>query len=145
MKKFLSRLLVVFILTATVSSCTKDEGAQASIVGKWTVVQTQITVPGFPPITEPYDGNVAGCNKNYVEFVAGGTVNDVEYSKVNNVCAPNVEVGTWAQNGNNLTIGYGTDVTTATIVSATPTELKFSITITEMGVTATSVVTFAKI
>lgn len=147
MKTILTRLLAIFILTVTIASCSKDneEVAPSLLIGKWTQINMVTTVPGFPPITEPYNDNVAGCNKNYTEFIAGGAAKNVEYDKVNNVCTPFVENGTWSQNGNVLTLNDGTETYTATLVSATATELKFSKVVTRMGITGTIVFTFARV
>lgn len=148
MKTILTRLLAIFILTITIASCSKDEAAAPApslVIGKWTPIKSETTVAGFPPMNQPYNGNTPGCNKNYTEFVAGGVLKNVEYDKVNNVCTPFEESGTWAQNGNAVTINDGTETYTATIVSATATELKFSTVVTESGITTTIVFTFARI
>lgn len=146
-KIFFSNLLVIFILTAALSSCSKDNdvSTQTAIIGKWTPVQFVITIPGFPPFTEPYGGNIARCNKNYTEFIVGGTAKNVDYAKVNNICTPEIDSGTWVQDGNNLKVNVGTEMINATIISLIANELKFSVTQNDMGMTATTIITFARI
>jgi len=129
------------------SSCSKNDNSAVggSIVGKWTVVQTVISLGGAPVQTIPYDGNIAGCSKNYTEFLAGGEAKGVEYSKVNTVCTATTEQGTWVLTGNNLKTTFGTDVSNTTITSVNAAQMIVSGTEVQSGVTYTYSITFARI
>ena len=148
MKNILAKLLVFATFTIFLASCTKDEDpapASPSIVGKWTIIKTVVTVPGSPAQTEPYTGNEPGCNKDFVEFISGGVVNNIEYSKVNNLCVPSTDGAVWAQTGNNLKITDGSNITNFTIETLTATDLVLKGTESSGGTTATFVISFSRI
>jgi hypothetical protein len=146
MKTIFTRLFAIVILTISISSCSENNDATTgSVVGKWTPVQTSILLAGAPIQTFPYDDNTVGCDKNYYEFIAGGVLKLVEYTKVNNVCTPITEQGTWTQAGNVLTANNGTEVNSVTIESLTATQMVWKDTMVEAGITYTLTITFSKI
>ena len=148
MKNIIAKLLVFASLTIFLLSCSKDQDpapVTPLIVGKWTQIKSVVTIPGSPTMTEPYTGNEPGCNKDFVEFVSGGVLNNIEYSKVNNLCVPTTDVAIWAQTGNNLKITAGSDVTNYNIEALTATDLVLKGTESNGSITATFVLYFSRI
>ena len=147
MKKFIPRLLAILFLTISIGSCEKDAppAPAPSIVGKWTPIKTDIKNSSGVTISQPYTENVVGCDKNYTEFVNGGLIKDVEYSKINNVCTPDIDTLLWELTGNNLKFTDGQYVNNFTVETLTQTDLVVKIIETTGGVTTTITLYFSRI
>lgn len=72
--------------------------------------------------------HAAGCEKDYLEFLGGGVLNDVSYFNNGESCEEFSDQGTWSKSGNTLTVTYDGESFTATIVTLDSTTLKISIT-----------------
>ena len=105
MKKTSILVLLTIILGTLFTSCTKDISGPVDmdyLVGKWNFNKSTASSSGFTiPYTTEYIKNEDGCNKDYVEFIAGGVVRFGDY-KPN--CVFEEKIGTWSQNGNTVTI-----------------------------------------
>jgi len=150
MKKIKVLLAAVILTGLTLTSCSSDDdsgGTSASIVGKWTPVKTIFKING-QSLTTPYEDNEAGCDKDYLEFVEGGAVNDVIYYKnAQNVCTQDVgDPATWVKNNNSLTVNGTFDYDgTYTIEKLTGSELRVSTSESSGGVTSTAITYFTKV
>src|SRR5690606_21855429 len=77
----------------------------ATIIGKWTPTKTVVKT-GTGTLTQKYEDNQAGCDKDYVEFVDGGVFRKVIWFKnAENTCtedaaAPQV----WSKSDDELSI-----------------------------------------
>jgi len=144
MKKLI--VLIVFALVSGMNftSCSSDDDStpSASIVGKWNYSKMSTIVNGVPSPEIDWEGNEPGCPKDYVEFKTGGVLNEGDYLGSN--CELNTFVGTWSQNGNNITITEGPISLSAEIISVTSSSLKFKATETNNGVTIVVNITFTK-
>ena len=93
--------MVMILLT----SCTKDITGPVDvnfIEGKWNFSKSTVSSTGFTiPYTTDYFKNEDGCNKDYIEFLAGGLV---KYGNYPAGCALEKRDGTWSLNGTNLII-----------------------------------------
>lgn len=136
MKNILFKLLLVAILTFSIASCSDDEeaGPNGSVAGKWTLVSVTSTVFG-QVVTEPVDDNEPGCPVNTVEFAPNSVGRYTDYSKVANVCTPEVDTATWTQNGATLTIDDGGTIETLTVQSVTNTNMVLRMSMVEAGMT----------
>ncbi len=108
MKK-IKALMFAFVLAGmTVVSCSSDDdgGPAATIDGKWNQTKTVVELGG-QSITQDYDDNVAGCDKNYIEFAPSNVFNEVVYFKAagSGDCQTDMaDPGTWSKNDQTLTI-----------------------------------------
>ncbi len=109
MKKF-KAVMVAFVLAGmTVVSCSSDDssGTPAAIEGKWNQVRTVVKFGG-QTLSQPYEEDTEGCEKNYIEFVAGGVFNDVVYFRQGGECVESVaDAGSWVKVDDELTINDG--------------------------------------
>ncbi|WP_339839228.1 lipocalin family protein, partial [uncultured Flavobacterium sp.] len=66
-----------------------------------------------------------GCNKDYSEIIAGGTLKDVYYeSNGAGGCDEFIDTLNWTRNGNTITVSESGFSTTGEIVELTNTTLK---------------------
>lgn len=128
MKKIL--FLFVSALTLGLTSCSKDDGDSASIVGDWEYVQTGYRFAG-EEVLEAYD-NDCSTSKDYTSFNEDGTMTDYYYDMDCDVYA---DSGTWSKAGSNLTVTLDGETETAKIEKLNSSTLKVSIDYTEEGVT----------
>ena len=111
MKKIKFFLPLILVFLSTLISCGGDDNTPstpASIIAKWNVSKTVVkTSTNTSEI--PYTSNEAGCDKDYTEFAANGSLNKVVYFKnASNVCTPDAAGGsTWNKSNNTLTITGG--------------------------------------
>jgi hypothetical protein len=124
-------ILFVALLAATVSltSCSKDDdNAETSIVGKWNSAKEGVITNGVELLTDYV--HEAGCSKDYVEFKADKSFNDVSFDSSNPAmpCMQTTATGTFTRSGSQVTqtaIFMGiTYSATATILNLTGTDLK---------------------
>lgn len=145
MKKIKLVFISILVLGASFSSCTKEEGPvdMSLIIGKWNFNKTSFTQGVITTPESEYSGNEAGCNKDYIEIVAGGVAKAGDYSTA---CAFSQKEGTWVASDNNLTVTV-TDSTLGgvfQVVSVSSTEMVLKITTTQNGITVTVNQTFTK-
>jgi len=111
MKNVKVSLAALFMTVFAITSCSSDDsdGPAANIVGKWTQTRTVTKVGNAGNITQNYDENTVGCDKDYIEFTVAGSFNDVIYFKnASNVCeADAAPASTYTKTDNLLTITSG--------------------------------------
>ena len=124
MKK-ISILIAAFLtLGLTITSCNNDDdNASASLEGKWNASKEGAIVNG-QEVLMPYTGNETGCQKDYIQINANGTITDVDFDSMDNPCEQFTISGTYTRTGNNITITVAGQSETGTILSLTSTELK---------------------
>lgn len=95
----------------TLVSCSSDDdsGAAPTIEGKWNQTKTVTKIGSASSQTQDYSGNEAGCEKDYIQFVASGVLRDVILFKdAQNNCQENAGTeGSWSKSDDNLTIEGG--------------------------------------
>lgn len=129
MKKTSIIFFLTLILGTVFSSCTDDGGPvnMNFIEGKWNFNKSTATSGGFTiPYSTEYFGNEEGCNKDYIELIAGGVA---KYGNYTTACAFEEKTGTWSQSGNTITISV-TDSNfneTFNVASLSATELLLKI------------------
>lgn len=126
MKK-LSVLFVLFlVLGMTFTSCSNDDNSStnASIEGKWNFNKQSFSPTGYTLPETDFIGNAAVCNKDYIDLLAGGVVNYIDYS--GSTCTYTSTPGSWSKTGDKLNIVVSSAglVGSFTITSLTATELK---------------------
>jgi len=128
------------------NSCGDDDGARASIVGKWDYQRTITEVEGQNPVSQNYAGHEPGCEKDYQEFLADGGYRDVAlFQDQNDQCNEFADQGEYAQSGDQLTIQEdGGPSQTYTITKLTGGELRYSSTAETGGVEITVTQVFRK-
>lgn len=141
MKKITILFVSVLSLGLALTSCSKDDDSSsdggsttAAIEGKWAFSKEGAIVSGNEVLVDY--AHECSTKKDYVELVAGGTVNDVYYPSD---CVADVTTGTWTKSGNNVTITAGGFTQTAEIVILNATTLKVKY--TESGMTMLQVYT----
>ncbi|MDR6968371.1 hypothetical protein J2X31_002394 [Flavobacterium arsenatis] len=111
MKK-IKTVLVAFVLAGlTLTSCGSDDNSgpatPATVVGKWTQTRTVTKLGTQAETSTPYEFNVAGCDKNYIEFATAGSLFKEQYFFKNGaqVCVEDTQAtGTWSKTNETLTI-----------------------------------------
>lgn len=140
-------LLGLFAATAIFSSCSGDDDAPSGPVtngvleGKWTYAKEGVR-SGNNEVLVDYANDTQCATKDYVEYVAGGVVKDVDYSGSN--CSVDTYTSSWVRSGNTLTEGTGEDAVAYTIEELSATTLKVSEVYTFQGTTVTSVTVFTR-
>lgn len=124
MKK-ISALIVLFTLTVLVSSCSKDNKA-AALEGRWEFSKAG-TMLGSNEFLFPYE-HAEGCNKDFVEFLAGGVYREHYHDNMGSECEVSVDNGTWARNGNTIALIVDGEVMSAEIITLSNTTLKIKTT-----------------
>ena len=105
MKKLSTVFIFAIMAMFLVTSCTKDITGPVDvdfIQGKWNFSKSTVSSSGFTvPYTTDYFKNEDGCNKDYIEFLAGGLV---KYGNYPPGCVLEKRDGTWSLSGTNLII-----------------------------------------
>lgn len=109
------------------TSCNKDEDKNAlpaaTLLGKWNYEKEGQIVGGTEVLVD-YQGNDAGCFKDYIIFNSNNTLLDVDYDSFATACEEFSEVGTYVVAGNTISVDFGDGITTAEILNLSYTELK---------------------
>lgn len=146
MKKIRFAIAAVAMAGMLSVSCESDDNTEApgNLEGKWTPTKTITVVGNGSPSETTYDGNQAGCDKDYREFVAGGTYRyGVWYLNATNACTEDVIFSTWSKSGDAVTIvdtnpdaliKSPPDAGTYTIMKLTSSELRLESTASSGGV-----------
>lgn len=142
MKKLSIALLSVMAI-GFATSCSDDDsngGTSGTLEGKWIYDKTGVAAQGQEALL-PYS-HQEGCDKDYIEFVSGGSYKEVEYS--GSECDVFTETTTWSRNGNTLTVGTGEDAMNGTIERLTGTDLRVKTTVDYEGQTQTFIATYKR-
>ncbi|HMI07014.1 MAG TPA: lipocalin family protein [Flavobacterium sp.] len=109
------------------TGCNKDDDKYelppATLLGKWYYSKVGTNVGGAEVLAN-YDGNEAGCTKDYIELTDNNVFADIDFDSTDAPCEAISRVGTWASTGNTVVVDYGDDVITGTILNLSYTELK---------------------
>ncbi len=148
MKK-IQRLAFGLLGAGLLFSCSSDDGGStsASIEAKWTPTKTVFKAAGASS-TIDYTENEAGCDKDYVQFITGGSLKDAVYFKNSaSVCTEDSDSqGTWAKTDNTLVITNSNDYDgTYQITKLTGSDLQIKTTEDLGGVNAEVTVYFKKV
>jgi hypothetical protein len=130
----MKKSIILFLLTITLgtvfTSCTTDDSGPVNmnyIEGKWNFNKSTASSSGFTiPYSTDYFKNEDGCNRDYIELLAGGIA---KYGNYSLNCAFEGKTGTWSQSGNTITIQVtGTSFNgTFDVASLSATELLLKI------------------
>ncbi|WP_219928749.1 lipocalin-like domain-containing protein [Flavobacterium pallidum] len=135
------------IIASVAFSCSSDSdsGPAPTIVGKWNLSKTVSTVAGATD-TQPYTDNEVGCDKDYVEFVTGGTLKNIVFFKnAQSICTEDAgEQGTWTQANNALNITGGEFEGTYQVAKLSNSELRITASSTVGGAPVTVTYYFNK-
>jgi hypothetical protein len=149
MKKFKAVMVAFVFAGMTVVSCSSDDssGPAPTIDGQWNQTKTTVKVNNASPQNFPYTENTDGCDKNYIEFAAGGVYNDVVYFKQGGVCQENTATpGTWNKTDKTLTIAGGASLSgTYEIVKLSSGALQIATSDIAGGITSTTTIYFTKV
>lgn len=149
MKKVL-KISVLLLATAFFASCSSDDDGNSisgNLEAKWTPIKTVLKALGSSQ-TQNYDANEAGCDKDYFQFQADGTLKKAIYNRnINNECAEeSANDGNWMKDGASLTITNSSDYNGEyTIRKLNGTELQIQTTQPVAGVTTTITLYFQKV
>ena len=124
MKKVLS-LVVLFAITALVSSCSKSERAPR-LEGRWEYQRIGFLV-NETTNWDPWD-HAPGCARDFIEILEGGAYRDVLHDNFEGACESEVTTGTWTRSGNNMTIVLGGVTYQAVIVTLNDSTLEVRLT-----------------
>jgi len=141
MRKTIVFFVSIVLLGINFTSCSSNDDAPASVVGKWNYSKTLTSINGVASPEEDYE-NEPGCSKDYFELKSGGAFDAGDYS--GSSCTLDKSVGTWTQNGSTITIVTDKDTFSGEVVSVSSTVLKIKTTETSNGFTVAVVITFTK-
>lgn len=96
MKKFLSLVLGLVLLSACSSDDKESSVDSTKLTKKWYYSTTKVF-----GMTFPYEDHEP-CGKDYIEFLTGGIVNSVDIWD----CEAFTDTGAWALEGKKLTISF---------------------------------------
>ena len=109
------------------TSCSSDDENKgdtiAPITGKWIIVKTGTNIDGVETLADPPQ-NVAGCDKDYLNFNVDNTINVGDYDSTISPCALTIVSGTYSRPDSKLTTVINGVTTTYDIVNLTVTDLK---------------------
>ncbi len=134
MKAFKILIATVVLSAFTLTSCSKDDDnvqVPTSFVGKWNfsmdVTQTNIGTAQGPEIVVDYMDDVAGCNRNYIEFTAAMVARKgVFFKNAQGNCEESNNVGTYTKAAEIVNINLPGDMNyngTFTITKLTSTQM----------------------
>lgn len=131
-------LFVAIVSLSSITSCSDDDEAEASLVGKWEYSQAGIS-GGGQDLLLPYE-HTEGCTKDFVQITA---TLYADHSFFNDGgCEEDIETSTYTRSGNTLTIGTGADAYTATIATLNGNTLRLNVSSEDLpGITAVLVLT----
>jgi hypothetical protein len=148
MKIAFKSITILLLFVTVLTSCGSDDGPSVppTILAKWTPNRSVLEANGSR-ITTNYDDNVAGCDKNFVEFTAANVFRNVVFFKnASNVCAEDeADPTTYTLTDDNLVIAGGLYGGNYTIFRLTNNELAIRNTETISGVATTVTIYFTKV
>lgn len=132
-------LAIAFVSFATVTSCDKDDDAQASLEGKWELSKTGIAGSGQEALTD-YE-HQEGCAKDFVMINA---TTFADHTFFGTTCEEDITTATYTRSGNTLTVTEGTETYTMEIKTLDGNTLKLYATSPDLpGLTGVAVYTKA--
>ena len=145
MKKITILFLSVLTLGLSVASCSSDDdndGASASIEGKWELSQVGYIVGGKETLEDVKNGS---CSNDTYEFTSDGKVKETTYYSNEGKCEAETDNGTWTKNGNTLTIKFTGDTQGDSYeIEVSGNKIKLKETYTEGGQSYTYVYVYVK-
>jgi hypothetical protein len=138
MKTTKTLLVGAFAVSTLFTSCKSDDGAQASLEGKWIYAKEGGEMMGKETLID--HPHKPGCSKDYIEFLASGVYNDVIYGYD---CAPDTFPDTYVRDGKNLMF---TDLNAGAvqILKLTDKELKTKAVHVDGGTTYSAITTYVR-
>jgi hypothetical protein len=118
MKKFFL-VALAFASFATVTSCDKDDDAQASLEGKWEYSREGIAAMGQEVLTDYVHED--GCAKDYT-MINASTV--VDHTFFGDACTEDVFTTTYSRSGNTITFTEAGETYSAEIKTLDANTLK---------------------
>lgn len=132
MKNFKKLVLLFLVASTTLVSCNKDDDSSSgSIEGSWEFSKVGTIIAGEEFLVD-YD-HTPGCNKDYTEIIAGGTLKDHYFEDNGSGCEEGIDNGTWSRSGNNITVNFNGDVSIAEILELSSSTLKLKATDSDTG------------
>ncbi|WP_269234650.1 lipocalin family protein [Flavobacterium flavigenum] len=145
MKKITILFLSVLTLGLSVASCSSDDdndGASASVEGKWELSQEGAIVGGKEILVDAENGS---CGKDTYEFTNDGKVKETTYYSNDGKCEAETDNGTWTKNGNTLTVKFTGDTQGDSYeIEVSSNKIKLKETYTEGGQSYTYVYVYVK-
>lgn len=134
------------VMALSLNSCSSDDNgggvSAAKLEGKWEFSKEKFSAAGQALPEEDYEGNQAGCSKDYITMSETGTYVWGDYW--DSECSLDLTEGTWSLDGKTLTMTdeFGTDE--MTVVSVSSTKLVVKSVTTEGGIEWTERYTLTK-
>jgi hypothetical protein len=119
------KFILAITLFTILSSCSKsdDSSSTASIVGKWAIERDSSIDNGVESEVTPFEPNIFGCPKNYLEFTQDKVFNLGSYATG---CVLSVATGSYTQDGKKIQIANGQfQVYEIETITATDLKIKF--------------------
>lgn len=125
MKKVSILFVSALVLGMTFTSCSKDDdnSTPASLEGKWNFSKMG-AMAGTQEVLVDYQGNEAGCSKDYINLAADGAITDVDYDSTDSPCEAFTSTGTFTKTATTITVTIDGSSETVQILSLTSSELK---------------------
>lgn len=138
MKKQLRNVFVLACAAMALNSCGSDDNGQpvvhsGELLGTWIYDKESWSVNGVWQYQDaPYEGNIAGCEKDEITFFADHTVEEADYD--GSGCTLTFHDGTWSRGGNTLVVNLEDEVgVPVEIIELTDTSLIVKQTYEEEG------------
>lgn len=112
-------LAIAFVSLATVTSCDKDDDAQASLEGKWEYSKEGLAASGQEVLVD-YE-HTTGCAKDFI-MINATTVAD--HTFFGSTCTEDVSTSTYTRSGNTVTVTVDGQSYTADIKTLDGSTLK---------------------
>lgn len=137
MKKLIL-LFVAIVSLSSITSCSKDDDSDASLIGKWEYSKEGFSANGQEVLTD-YE-HTQGCSKDYIQITASTVTDHTFYNDGD--CTEDTSTVNYSRNGNTLTVGTGSDSSVVQIVTLTGSTLKVTYTDSDLpGVLSVDVYT----
>jgi hypothetical protein len=150
MNKFKLIFVCLTVSVFSFTSCSSDDSSATGgqLMARWNPVKTTIKVGSQGTITQAYEGNEIGCNKDYIEFAANNVLRRVVYFRnADNVCSESAAStpASWSRSGDVITImGDPTYEGQYEIIRLTGSELRLKGTSETGGISTVTTLYFSK-
>ena len=141
----------MMVASAAVVSCSSDDDGPSNngtIEARWNPVKTTVKVGSSSTITQNYEGNEPGCDKDYIEFVDGGVLNRVSsFRDADEICQTSSAstVANWSKTDDMVTITGDTSYAgTYEVTRLTNSELRLEEIDNTGGITTVTTIYFSK-
>lgn len=144
MKNVIKISFFVVLVFFSLMSCDKDDAStDEPITGKWEYFRQGTAFNGLETLVD-YPSHTPGCPKNYLNFKADGTVDNVSHNSVANNCEEVTTIGVWTKNGTSLSQTFLGQTVTSEITQLDATTLKVKIAQTVGGITSDFIIVFKR-